>query len=160
MRLNRGRRRLIVLLGRLPGEWNRRSSRTSAHLLLHVPRNAHLPQLLLLLLLLPRAVRHNQTLLRVQELLRGRVLIILTFDGPAPRFDLTVAVGAHFSVCGGRVGRELGEVVRMVLVGVMMMVVVMVVLVALARSLLGHHGIEVMAAHPSCLMIVYLLVVM
>ena len=35
-----------------------------------------------------------------------------------------------------------------------------VMMVALARSLLGHHGIEVMAAHPSCLMIVYLLVVM
>ena len=41
----------------------------------------------------------------------------------------------------------------MVLVGVMMM------LVALARSLLGHHGIEVMASHP-CLIIYLLVMVM
>ena len=55
-------RRLVLLrIGRLSREWDRR--RGISHLL-HVPRNAQLAQLLLLLLL--RAISHNQALLCIQ----------------------------------------------------------------------------------------------
>ena len=65
------------------------------------------------------------------------MLLVLTFDGPAPRLDLVVAVGTHF-----RVGTGIAKLIKMIMCA-------LVVTFAMSGSLLGHHSIEVVSSY-SC----------
>ena len=63
------------------------------------------------------------------------MLLVLTFYGPSPGLDLVVAVGAHFGVWTG-----VCELIKVVMC-------ILGVALAMSRSLLGHHSIEVVPSH-------------
>ena len=63
------------------------------------------------------------------------MLLVLTFDRPAPGLNLVVAVRAHFGV-----RTSVGELCE-----VMMCTLVMAL--TMSGSLLGHHSIEVVPSH-------------
>ena len=63
------------------------------------------------------------------------MLLVLTFYGPSPGLDLVVAVGAHFGVWTG-----VCELIKVVMS-------ILGVALAMSRSLLGHHSIEVVPSH-------------
>ena len=65
------------------------------------------------------------------------MLLVLTFHGPSPGLDLVVAVGAHFGVWTG-----VCELIKVVMC-------ILRVALAMSRSLLGHHSIEVVPSHRS-----------